>query len=160
MKRMLMIILKVVFMLHFERVHGFMLKVQNSLISNRVIRIKTINKSFNRQLHLCNDSFTDESTGTRSNELGGTERDGPSMKALEEAQEGAPDEFVIMKELLGINIFTYILAGLIALFLSLNILLGPGWLGQSMGLEGTGTFTEVSDSLPKTVDLSASENLL
>ena len=98
MKRMLMIILKVVFMLHFERVHGFMLKVQNSLISNRVIRIKTINKSFNRQLHLCNDSFTDESTGTRSNELGDTERDGPSMKALEEAQEGAPDEFVIMKE--------------------------------------------------------------
>jgi hypothetical protein len=61
---------------------------------------------------------------------------------------------------LGINVFTYILAGLIAFFLSLNLLLGPGWLGQSIGLEGTGTFTQISDSLPGTVDLSASENLL
>ena len=65
-----------------------------------------------------------------------------------------------LMKLLGINVFTYVLAGLIVFFFSLNIILGPGWLGQSMGLEGTGTFTQISDSLPATVDLSASENLL
>ena len=63
-------------------------------------------------------------------------------------------------KLLGINVFTYVLAGLIAFFLSMNLILGPGWLGQSMGLEGTGTFTQISDSLPATVDLSGTENLL
>ena len=50
--------------------------------------------------------------------------------------------------------FTYILAGLIVLFLSLNVVFGPGWLGQMIGMDGTGTFTEVSDSFPATVDLS------
>jgi hypothetical protein len=29
-----------------------------------------------------------------------------------------------------------------------------------MGIEGTGTFTQISDSLPDTVDLSQPENLL
>jgi len=61
---------------------------------------------------------------------------------------------------MGINIFTYILAGLIAIFLSLNALLGPGWLGQKLGLEGTGTFTEISESLPSIVNLNNPENLL
>lgn len=42
----------------------------------------------------------------------------------------------------------------------MNLLLGPGWLGQQIGLEGTGTFTEISDSLPDSVDLSAEEYLL
>jgi hypothetical protein len=42
----------------------------------------------------------------------------------------------------------------------MNLLLGPGWLGQLIGLEGTGTFTQVSDSLPDTVDLSLPDNLL
>lgn len=64
------------------------------------------------------------------------------------------------KKLLGINIFTYILAGLIVIFLSLNTLLGPGWLGQQMGIEGTGTFTQTSDSLPDVLDLNGSDNLL
>jgi len=75
-------------------------------------------------------------------------------------EENAPGELAIMKELLGINIFTYILAGLIAIFLSLNALLGPGWLGQIMGLKGTGTFTDISPSLPDIIDLSNSANLL
>jgi len=42
----------------------------------------------------------------------------------------------------------------------MNLILGPGWLGQIMGLEGTGTFTQMSDSLPDTIDLSQPENLL
>jgi hypothetical protein len=41
--------------------------------------------------------------------------------------------------------------------LSLNAILGPGWLGQSMGLSGTGSFTETSSSLPSMVDLGESE---
>ena len=63
-------------------------------------------------------------------------------------------------KLLGINVFTYILAALIAFFLSMNFILGPGWLGQQIGLEGTGTFTEISESLPDSVDLSKDEFLL
>lgn len=42
----------------------------------------------------------------------------------------------------------------------MNLLLGPGWLGQLAGLEGRGTFTEISDSLPDSVDLSRPEFLL
>jgi hypothetical protein len=57
-------------------------------------------------------------------------------------------------QLLGINVFTYILAAAIAFFLSLNYVLGPGWLGSAIGMQGTGTFSEVSDSLPDTIDLS------
>jgi len=83
-----------------------------------------------------------------------------SEDLLREVEGGKPSELMIMKDILGINIFTYILAGLIALFLSLNFLLGPGWLGQSFGLGGTGTFTQISDSLPDSVDLSGVENLL
>jgi hypothetical protein len=62
--------------------------------------------------------------------------------------------------LLGINIFTYILAMLIAFFLSMNAIFGPGWLGQFMGWEDVGTFTRVSDSLPMDMDLSGDQYLL
>jgi hypothetical protein len=55
---------------------------------------------------------------------------------------------------MGINIFTYALAAAIVVFLSLNFVLGPGWLGNAIGMQGTGTFNEVSDSLPDTLDLS------
>jgi hypothetical protein len=55
---------------------------------------------------------------------------------------------------LGINVFTYILAVAIAFFLSMNAFLGPGWLGNSIGIQGTGTFTERSEALPNIVDLS------
>ena len=58
---------------------------------------------------------------------------------------------------MGINIFTFILAGLIVFFLSMNIILGPGWLGGAMKLSGTGTFEEVSPSLPGTLDLNKPE---
>jgi hypothetical protein len=57
-------------------------------------------------------------------------------------------------QLLGINIFSYILAATIVVFLSLNYFLGPGWLGSAIGMQGTGTFSQVSDSLPDTIDLS------
>jgi hypothetical protein len=60
-------------------------------------------------------------------------------------------------KLLGINIFTYTLAALIAFFFSMNFFIGPGWLGSVMGFEGTGSINEVSDSLPGTVDLSSPE---
>lgn len=63
-------------------------------------------------------------------------------------------------KLLGINIFTYVLAAAIAFFFSMNIMLGPGWLGNSIGMEGTGTFQEVSDSLPDIIDLSNSDFLI
>ena len=57
------------------------------------------------------------------------------------------------KQLLGINIFTYILGALIIFFLSMKVLLGPGWLGQLLGLGDVGTFTRVSDQLPLNVAL-------
>jgi len=57
-------------------------------------------------------------------------------------------------QLLGINIFTYILAAAITFFLSMNIILGQGWLGNAIGIQGTGTFTERSEKLPNVVDLS------
>jgi hypothetical protein len=63
-------------------------------------------------------------------------------------------------QLMGINIFTYILAAAIVFFLSMNFVLGPGWLGNAMGVKGTGTFTEISDLLPDTIDLSGSDFLL
>lgn len=63
-------------------------------------------------------------------------------------------------QLLGINIFTYILAAAIVFFLTMNTVLGPGWLGQVTGVPGTGTFTEVSESLPNNMDLNNPENLL
>jgi hypothetical protein len=56
---------------------------------------------------------------------------------------------------MGINIFTYILGGLIVFFLSMNLALGPGWLGQVLGIEGTGSINEVSDAFPDSVDLSS-----
>lgn len=79
---------------------------------------------------------------------------------IKQLEEGQPSELTIMKELLGINGITYVLVGLIVFFLTMNTVLGPGWLGQMIGLEGTGTFTEISSSLPGEVDLSQPENLL
>lgn len=79
---------------------------------------------------------------------------------FEELEQGGPPVAQVLQQLLGINIFTYILAGAIAIMLTLNFVLGPGWLGQIIGLEGTGTFTQVSDSLPSQVNLNAPENLL
>ncbi len=63
-------------------------------------------------------------------------------------------------KILGIGGFTYVLGALIVLMLTLNAVLGPGWLGQAMGIQGTGTFTEVSSSLPDQIDLSADAYLL
>ena len=68
--------------------------------------------------------------------------------------------FLSKKKLFGINIFTYILAALIVIFLSLNFILGPGWLGSAIGIQGAGEFNEVSDSLPQLIDLSSSDYLL
>jgi len=49
------------------------------------------------------------------------------------------------------------IAGLIIFFLSMNFFLGPGWLGGVIGVPGTGSLNEVSDSLPDMVDLSGPE---
>lgn len=84
-----------------------------------------------------------------------------SDELWDEMEEIKPSELSILKELLGINIFTFILAGLIIIMLSLNAILGPGWLGQQIfGLENTGTFTETSNSLPAVMDLDGADNLL
>lgn len=61
---------------------------------------------------------------------------------------------LLSRQLLGINIFTYILAAAIAFFLSMNLVFGQGWLGSAIGIQGTGTFTERSETLPNVVDLS------
>uniref|UniRef100_A0A7S1BRE8 Transmembrane 9 superfamily member n=1 Tax=Corethron hystrix TaxID=216773 RepID=A0A7S1BRE8_9STRA len=55
---------------------------------------------------------------------------------MQEIEDGAPPTSVVILQLLGINGFTYILGALIVFFLSCNQLLGPGWLGQLLGLEG------------------------
>lgn len=57
-------------------------------------------------------------------------------------------------KLLGISAITYVLAAAIVITLGLNIALGPGWLGQAIGLSGTGSFTETSGAIPESVDLS------
>ena len=56
--------------------------------------------------------------------------------------------------------FTYILAAAIVFFLSMNFILGPGWLGGAIGVKATGSFTQMSDSLPNAVDLSDPDYLL
>ena len=71
-----------------------------------------------------------------------------------------PSQFNPLQKLMGINIFTYLLAIFITFFLSMNAIYGPGWLGQSMGLGDVGTFTRVSDSLPIDLDVSGEEFLL
>mmetsp|Transcript_24590 Transcript_24590/g.53236 ORF Transcript_24590/g.53236 Transcript_24590/m.53236 type:complete len:194 (+) Transcript_24590:167-748(+) len=78
----------------------------------------------------------------------------------DDIEGGAPTRWMVMKNLLGVNIFTYILAASIVFFISMNLIFGPGWLGQSLGWEDVGTFTKVSDSLPLNVDVSAPEYLL
>jgi hypothetical protein len=42
----------------------------------------------------------------------------------------------------------------------MNTIYGLGWFGQLLGMEGVGTFTRVSDSLPIDVDVSGKEFLL
>ncbi|KAL7430533.1 hypothetical protein ACHAXH_004697 [Discostella pseudostelligera] len=83
-----------------------------------------------------------------------------SDETWRDIEGAAPSQWTIMKELLGINIFTYILAVAIVFFLSMNAVAGPGWLGQTLGWDDVGTFTRVSDSLPLSVDVSGSEYLL
>jgi hypothetical protein len=75
-------------------------------------------------------------------------------------RDSSPDGWTIIKELLGINAFTYMLAGLIIFFLSMNFIYGEGWLGQTIGLEGTGSFEQVSENLPLSIDLSDSKYTL
>ncbi|KAL7567629.1 hypothetical protein ACA910_000223 [Epithemia clementina (nom. ined.)] len=82
---------------------------------------------------------------------------------LEEIQSSRPSEWMVMKELLGINIFTYVLVAAIAFFFSMNLLLGPGWLGSGIGIQGTGTSafdnsnSNKNGGVQKVIDLSDSE---
>jgi len=61
---------------------------------------------------------------------------------------------------LGVNAFTYLLAGAILFFFGMNVVLGPGWLGSAVGIQGTGDFTETSNALPETLDLGTKDYLL
>lgn len=63
----------------------------------------------------------------------------------------------IYSQLLGVNIFTYILALLILIFGGLNLTLGPGWLGGTLGVPGTGEIVTPSPSFPDTMDLNTEE---
>jgi len=98
--------------------------------------------------------------GSDGEELYEYETETFSDEEMQQIMDGAPPKSVVIQQLMGINVFTYILAALIVFFLGGNQLLGPGWLGQIMGLEGTGTFTEVSPSLPLAVPLNNPENFL
>lgn len=66
----------------------------------------------------------------------------------------------MLLQLLGINIFTYLLAAAIVFFLSMNIVVGPGWLGNSLGIAPNWDVTKTSDAIPETVDLSRPDFLI
>jgi len=104
-------------------------------------------------------SFLDDENIGGEDEFQVIEGNEMSDELFDQLAETEPSKFSIMTQLLGINLFTYILAALIVISLSLNAFLGPGWLGQKIGLEGTGTITQISDSLPTSIDLSAPEYL-
>eukprot|EP00985_Skeletonema_marinoi_P028866 scaffold26193_cov153-Skeletonema_marinoi.AAC.5 len=124
------------------------------------------------QLHAADDNNNSDNnidpSRVMSNDLGleiirgtGLENaDEISEQTWEEIEQSAPSKLMVVKNLLGINIFTYILAALIVFFLSMNAVFGVGWLGQSLGWEDVGTFTKVSESLPLDVDVSGSDYLL
>lgn len=76
---------------------------------------------------------------------------------MEEIESGQPSQWMIMQQLLGINIFTVVLALLIVFFLGMNFALGPGWLGSTIGIPGTGSIQEVSPSLPGSINLNRPE---
>ena len=61
---------------------------------------------------------------------------------------------VELHQILGINVFTYMLAAAIAFFLGMNAILGPGWLGNALGILSGWDLTETSKSLPDAIDLS------
>ena len=92
-----MLILQVAFMLHFACIQGFILEVQNSPFSNHVTRMKTNAKTLTIKMGLSNRQNADESKEFGSSESEEAEQD-ISMEALLQAQEGAPNEFAIMKE--------------------------------------------------------------
>ncbi|KAK1743545.1 hypothetical protein QTG54_006166 [Skeletonema marinoi] len=123
------------------------------------------------QLHAADNNNSDNNidpSRVMSNDLGleiirgtGLENaDEISEQTWEEIEQSAPSKLMVVKNLLGVNIFTYILAALIVFFLSMNAVFGVGWLGQSLGWEDVGTFTKVSESLPLDVDVSGSDYLL
>jgi len=62
-----------------------------------------------------------------------------------------------MLQLLGINGLTYVLALFIVLLSGTNALLGPGWLGNAIGIPGTGQFVQNSDSVPEAIDLGSAD---
>eukprot|EP00532_Pseudo-nitzschia_australis_P001863 CAMPEP_0168192206 /NCGR_PEP_ID=MMETSP0139_2-20121125/17922_1 /TAXON_ID=44445 /ORGANISM="Pseudo-nitzschia australis, Strain 10249 10 AB" /LENGTH=169 /DNA_ID=CAMNT_0008115425 /DNA_START=105 /DNA_END=614 /DNA_ORIENTATION=+ len=66
-------------------------------------------------------------------------------------------DFRVLQQMLGINIFTLLLAALIVFFLSMNAILGPGWLGSKIGIPGTGNIQEMSPMLPGSIDLNRPE---
>jgi len=41
--------------------------------------------------------------------------------------------------------------------MGMNTFVGPGWLGQMMGMKGVGVYSEVSQSFPDSIDLSSPE---
>lgn len=107
----------------------------------------------------------------------GSVQDDLPEEVWQEIEQGKPSEWLVMKQvrpqtcydswkhskayshvlfrqLLGINVFTYILAALIVFFLGMNLVLGPGWLGSTIGVSGVGETQKISDSLPDLVDLS------
>lgn len=93
-------------------------------------------------------------------EISGDEEGTIKEELLKVAVENQPSQWTVTKEVLGLNVFTLILALLIAFFMGSNIILGPGWLGSRLGIAGTGTFSEVSKSLPEIIDLSQVDYLL
>mmetsp|Transcript_28107 Transcript_28107/g.40240 ORF Transcript_28107/g.40240 Transcript_28107/m.40240 type:complete len:191 (+) Transcript_28107:117-689(+) len=135
----------------------------NNIFRTRNVRSTSSVYSFHRRKTSCLEAGELQSDKEEKNVVNKPfefEEEEMSDEIFELVEANAPPITQIMKDLLGINIFTYILASLIAIFLALNVILGPGWLGQLLGIEGTGTYTEISDSFPSIVNLDSPENLL
>ena len=64
--------------------------------------------------------------------------DSLSPEQLSEIEKNAPSELTVMKQLLGINVFTLFLSVAIVIFISLNSFLGPGWLAGNNDLQSFG----------------------
>lgn len=135
------------------------------------------NRSWNTPASLTNLSFVinnrKKSIDQKSRTLLWNNDEKPILQTITDEDEGAskeellkvveanePEQWMVMKEVLGLNIFTLILAILIAFFMGTNAILGPGWLGSRIGIEATGSFNEISGSMPDIIDLGQPDYLL
>ncbi|CAB9499389.1 expressed unknown protein [Seminavis robusta] len=154
MRGILVLVSSVLCCLALKRTHGFVVPLSRhrSLSQSHQVSVRLHSKS-------TQEGEQEPLQETVMVEPGG-ENDVFTKEQWDEIEEAQPSQLSVMKELLGINVFTYILAFLIVAFGGMNLILGPGWLGGTLGIEGTGNIEQVSPSLPQTMDLGKDEYLL